>query len=250
MTNILLVEKDLNYCREMINHLNKELDNIRVIGIVRTTLELIEYLKDFNIDIILMNENIYDYSILSNSNIFKQQKYDKSIILMLDNINSSNVIIDNSLIYDYFLREDNIKNIIKKINNLISIKNTYFIHNSIIYKENEDIINQIKNEMKYLHFNFLHNGSKYLLESIFLLTNYDNYYNVDLERDIYPIIAKKYNTTPHNIKCNIINATNIMYCECEEDKLIDYVHEYCVRKPGPKKIIIAILEKIKVIDYI
>ena len=148
MTNILLVEKDLNYCREMINYLNKELDNIRVIGIVRTTLELIEYLKDFNIDIILMNENIYDYSILSNSNIFKQQKYDKSIILMLDNINSSNVIIDNSLIYDYFLREDNIKNIIKKINNLISIKNTYFIHNSIIYKENKDIINQIKNEMK------------------------------------------------------------------------------------------------------
>ena len=106
MINILLVEKDLNYCRKMINYLNKELDNIRIMGIVRTTLELIEYLKEFNIDIILINENIYNYSILSNSNFFNQQKYDKSIILMLDNINSSNAIIDNSFIYDYCLKHN------------------------------------------------------------------------------------------------------------------------------------------------
>ena len=42
----------------------------------------------------------------------------------------------------------------------------------------------------------------------------------NLKTKIYPIVAEKYGVNIQNIKCNIINATDIMICECEESSWI------------------------------
>lgn len=61
----------------------------------------------------------------------------------------------------------------------------------------------------------------------------------------YTYLARKYNKTINNIKCTIINATNSMYFDNEEEKLMKYLKEYSLPKQGPKQIILSILEHIK-----
>ena len=81
-----------------------------------------------------------------------------------------------------------------------------------------------------------------------MLYNWENYYDSNLEKDIYPTIAHKYHKSVNNIKCNIVNSTNAMYFDCEEKRLMGYLNECCTLKPGPKRIIIAILERIKPVN--
>lgn len=83
-----------------------------------------------------------------------------------------------------------------------------------------------------------------MIETIYLLYISEDYYDDNLEKDIYPIVAEKYGKTAHNIKCNIINATNMMTLECEEEKIMNYLKFNAPYKPGPKTIIFEILNRI------
>lgn len=106
------------------------------------------------------------------------------------------------------------------------------------------IIKAIKDELKYLGYNPKYYGTKYLIDAIYILFKNDNEYN-NLKKVVYPVIATKYRKSIQNIKCNIINATNIMVYECDEKKLIQYLGYYDYAKPGPKTIIEAVLSKLR-----
>ncbi|MFG6319153.1 MAG: sporulation initiation factor Spo0A C-terminal domain-containing protein [Clostridia bacterium] len=99
--------------------------------------------------------------------------------------------------------------------------------------------------MKYLNVKIAYKGVKYLIEAIYLLYHFEEYYDCNLEKDIYPLIAKKYCKKASNIKSNINYAVNTLYAECEEEKLLNYLNEYSVYKPSPKRIILSILDNIK-----
>lgn len=99
--------------------------------------------------------------------------------------------------------------------------------------------------MKEIEFNFSYDGTKYLLEAIYILYTLKIYYNFNLEKDVYLIISDKYGISPHNIKNNIVNATDKMYYDCDEEKLENYIADYDDSKPGPKRIIKAVLRRVK-----
>ena len=84
----------------------------------------------------------------------------------------------------------------------------------------------------------------YLIESIKYL--YFNTYKTDcnLEKEIYPLIGKKYNKTVHNIKCNITNATIQMYQKNNKNKLLEYLNIQKESEIKLKKIILRVLRKI------
>lgn len=102
--------------------------------------------------------------------------------------------------------------------------------------------NKIEKELKKLNYNFSYKGTEYLVYSIIVAYNL-NEDSYDLEHEIYPIVAKEYNESINNIKCNITNATDKMYYDCEEKTLFEYINSNS--KPGPKKIIYAVLQTIK-----
>lgn len=66
----------------------------------------------------------------------------------------------------------------------------------------------------------------------------------NLQRDIYPIVAKTYHKTINNIKCNINNATEAMYYKCEARFLKEYFSFYDDRKPTTKTVVYTVLNKI------
>lgn len=116
------------------------------------------------------------------------------------------------------------------------------------FKKNlrENIIkSKIIDELIYLGYNLLHKGSKYLVESIYIIYTLGTSYEYDLEIDIYPLVSQKYGTSWNNVKSAIRYATDIMYYNNEEIKMNEYLKKYNFSKFGASVIILAILDKIK-----
>ncbi len=244
MINVLLAEKNINDGKEIINKLLIKNPNIRLCGIATTLDELLSITNRNHIDIILFNLKLSDYKKIQTNKLLNKKRFNNSIILFLDNYPNNNTI-NSSYLLDYIIKETHIEKITKKINFLLLSKELLLEENlSFQKKEDSKIKNKINKELKYLSFNFNHCGTKYIMESIYILYKLKDYYDDNLEKDIYPIVAKKYGKTIHNIKMDIIYATNIMYCEAKEEKLMKYLKIYEPYKPGPKRIITTILGKI------
>ncbi len=115
-----------------------------------------------------------------------------------------------------------------------------FVNN---YNE-RNIKSKIEQELKKLEYNFSYKGTIYLVDAIYVLYNLKKFKDYNLGEDVYPIVAEHYNTVANNIKCNITNSTDKMFYDCEEKVLRAYLKEFSFTKPGPKKIIEAVLKRI------
>lgn len=101
-----------------------------------------------------------------------------------------------------------------------------------------------KKELENLKYNFSYLGTKYLCECIYECYNKNKIYDINLNKDIYPIISKKYHKTISSIKANIFQATSIMYYEIEEQILQEYFGYNVRSKPKTKDIITRVLQKL------
>lgn len=118
------------------------------------------------------------------------------------------------------------------------------IDNSNNISDFKEIKSKISNELKHLHYNFSHLGTQYLCEAI-LLSYVNKKYINNLSKHVYPLLAKKYSTSPVNIKCNIFNATLNSYYECDEIVLQKYLNRKFISKPTTKDIILAVCDHIE-----
>ncbi len=219
MINILLIDTDINYIKKLISLLSSY-DNMRISAFITSENEIKNDVNKYYFDIILLDFNL-------------KNSLEKYLLEYKD------IVIFNMSKEDSKIEKDNIPCIYKtsSINEL----------NNNIMKIIENIRNireDIKNELKYLGYSPNYYGTKYLIEAIYILymNGIDNGDN--LKKQVYPIISKKYHKSIQNIRCNIINSTDVMVCECEEQKLIQYLGYYYYVKPGPKKIIEAVINKL------
>lgn len=240
MLNVLLVEKDMKYCKKLINNITVENKNIRLCAIASNVEEISFAVSQHNIDIILMDLKFSDYNEIKNKKLISKEQLEDSTIMLLEQQDVSDILPSKN---NYIIKSNNINEVSKSINKLVisRVSSQRFLKKD----SQENIIKKkIKNELRYLGYNLSYNGTKYLIETIYLLYISKDYYDDNLEKDIYPIVAEKYGKTAHNVKCNIINATNMMTLECEEEKLLNYLYLCHFSKPGPKTIISAVLGKI------
>lgn len=240
MVNVLLVEEDMKYCKKLINNINVENENIRLCAIASNVEEILFAISNHNIDIILMDLKFSDYNKIKNKKLISKGQLEDYTIMLLEQQDVYNISLSEN---NYIVKSNNINEVSKSINKLVISR---ISSQSFLKKDSQEntIKAKIRDELSYLGYNLSYNGTKYLIETIYLLYISKDYYDNNLEKDIYPIVAKKYGKTAHNIKCNIINATNIMTLECEEEKLLNYLYLCHFSKPGPKTIISAVLGKI------
>lgn len=102
---------------------------------------------------------------------------------------------------------------------------------------------RIKEELKNLKYNYSYKGTKYLEECIYLFHK-NGYEKDNLSRDIYPIIAKKYNAKIQTVKCDILQASASSYYECEQEKMEEYFGLELTSKPKTKDIIFTVMRKL------
>lgn len=226
MINVFIIDKNIDYSVKLLNSFSNSNSNVRIANISNSMEDLYDLISNNNFDIILL-----DYKLLSDSSLDECtqnfiEKHKKVIIIMFDNIKQMN---KNS---EYIgVLKNNFNDLLNKILEICSKK-----------PESKIIKNRIKRELEYLGYNPNHLGTNYIAEIIYIVycTNFEG----SLEKKIYPYVAKSHNKTVNTIKCNIINATTLMFCECPEERLLTYLGKYSYLKPGPKTIIYTIINKL------
>lgn len=235
MLNLLIIDEDINNSRYLLNYISENSYQVRVHSIASNLAEGIKLLNTGLIDITLINVDDDITSIITKLHTisdFYFEKYRKSIIVLSKNINN---IYPDAYIYEYVSSKEDISIIYSKISEIAK--------NKIAQLNNSILLSKINKELEYIGYNLSYNGTKYLSECIALIyNNYDSSEN--LSRNIYPIIAKKYHKTVNNVKCNIMSATNSMFCECDENRLKKYFNFYAPVRPKPKLVIYTVLNKL------
>lgn len=223
--NLLIFESNKIECKNIIN----EIANLKIrvnIKLAYSGSESIEILKNTKIDIIILNldrkNKLLEFIQNNNSN-----ELINSVIGMVSNRSIIKQYKNNEFINSF---ANNCYEVVETVNSLVKQK----------VKLRQKIIEKINNELIYLKYNFKHIGTQYLCECIFEI--YVHPQNTNLTLDIYPILAKKYNTTENNIKCNIFQANLNSYLNCEHKKLEEYLRRPFIEKPTMRDIIYAVIK--------
>ncbi len=234
MLNLLIIDKDVNHSMKLLNEFSKNAE-IKVYNVTSTLLDGIKLLNTGIIDITIINLNCTideitnAFKLISKSYI---EKYNKSMIVLSSKVSK---LTSNDFVYSFI---DDTEDISK-----IYIKTCEIVENKF-YKINKiDLLTKINKELEYIGYNMSYNGTKYLSECIALIYSSHDY-SENLNKNIYPVIAKKYNKTINNVKCSITCATTSMFYDCDETRLKNYFNFYTVIKPKPKVVIYTILNKI------
>ncbi len=227
MIKVLVMSKQVNVCKEIINNSLNQIDGLRLIGIVTKLSEANSIMENIEPNLIITTEsNIIN---LIKSNFLT---YSPSIVII-----SSNKKVNTDYKKLLFLSSDlNYSEISNKIFN--------FIKDTIIATFKEQTINTLIQ----LKFDFNLSGTIYILESVLYIHTYKGSYSFEkMNRDIYSYVAKLYGTNSNRVKWSISRSINYMYNKHtrESYKIIeDFFGTPYPSKPTPKLVISLVASKI------
>lgn len=157
------------------------------------------------------------------------------------------VISEDSEMLTQLIKSHKVDYFIAK-NSFNFIENLKYILSKIVINSSINNTNQfILSELNFLGLKIKLNGTKYLLESISYIYNSNNYRLIDnLEKNVYPELAKRHNTSISNIKSNILKSINTMYLSTDSKKIKKYFLFDDDIKPTPKLLIEVILNKLMI----
>lgn len=245
MINILIANNDLDFSKKIINEISKNNLNVRICNIATDGQEALNILLKCEdiIDIVIMNLDLPTYNgskILREINENKVLKYEKSIIVLSKSEEDNKILSlnHNPYIFSCVSKKDDFNGILNNIKKLIKIKDAQSVTSAKV-----ELRKNIMKELQKLHYNSKFLGTKYLCESILKVSEMPYWDTFNLEKKIYPLVAKKYNKNVQNIKCNINNATAIMNCECPKSIIMKYFNFLdSSDEPKAKLVISTVLE--------
>ena len=240
MVNILFVDDNYNYSKNLINKVMEQNSDVRLFKFLTDGREALQVImNEFDkIDIILLDLKLPEYSgidILKKIDDEKIFQYKNSIIVLSGEPEMIQKIRNSPYVYTFIPKGNGFESALNKNNDLIKLKNF----------SKDPIENQIIRELKKINYNFSYIGTQYIYESILILCSSYRHEKIKLEKQVYPLIADKYHTTINTIKTNIVNSTNEMYYDCQRDILNSYFGLCDNEKPTPKEVMSLIVSNIK-----
>ena len=217
----------------------------------------ISFLKEIN-TYINHNENL-KIQICTSLNTLKQNMEKTNYILVIIDIDDSIGAIDykyfsnlqiNNIVFLYKSLDDINERVVKNNKFILKKRNIENVKSLLSYDcldGNESFLvtytkKKILNEIKELKFEVTNIGVQYLIDCILIIKSNDALYN--LEKDIYPIIAKKYNVSANKVKWNIYSCINNMSRNNSLERINRYFGFAYNRSPTPKILIFTIVNKI------
>lgn len=211
MVDILVADDNIYYTKTLINSINEKNIYTRLCAIATNGKEVLEKIEQNKIDIILLDLEMPKYNGFEVLNILSKQYrdcYRNSVIVISNYHNNYDKFQNNPCVYSCANKINGIDYILNEIQELVEIKEKD--------KFQRNLKKDVMQELAKLNYNFKYSGTKYLIESIMLIWNKQDIYNINLKRDIFPIIAKNNNKTDSNVKININNATEMMFYDCPQ----------------------------------
>lgn len=240
MYNLLIADDNIIYIKSLANIILSRVPSVRLIKIATDGEETYKDLKSEHIDLLLLDLKMPKYSgIEILEKIYNEElpNYPKVIIISGQT---------EMLKYKYFSKFNVVRCLDKSMGLDNVVKNVLETLSELTEEKKQKYWNEcVINELVKLKYNFKHNGTKYIEESIIYILNKRNKSLSDnLEKNVYKHVAELHNKTVGNIKNNIVKATNNMYMECNIDYLLNYFDFKRDTKPTPKIVISTIINKI------
>lgn len=241
MINILIADDNIYYARTLMDVINSSMKDVRVVNITIDGKETIDKINNNNdIDIILLDLKMPIFSgidILNRLTNDKRKKYNNSILVISGEQEMIVQVRDDDTVYDYINKICSMSDILQKIDKLVK------------YKSDKKNIRQVKGEiikeLQELGYNLSHKGTIYLLDAIYIAYTKKLQDELNLKKNIYPIISQKYNRPVHCIKSDIVKATNFMDSSCDLNKKKEYFSFADNSKPTVKLVIYTILNNLQ-----
>lgn len=188
MHKLIIYSNDLELISKYCNNIFLQFNNLKLVGIANSE-------KDLSTLVDFFNPNI----------IFLAEKNKATLSSTLDKIENKIILCKN--IKKYKNSKHNLY--ISENSNYLSIKELLvkFISN---INEN-DLYQRIYQKLNKLNFDFELSGTNYLVHAIsYSYINKNDYLFENLEKKIYPYVAKKFNTSESNVKWSIVRSINNM----------------------------------------
>ncbi|MCI8621234.1 MAG: hypothetical protein HFJ50_05840 [Clostridia bacterium] len=212
MIQALAITKDIRFCKNLMNEIHVHNSNINIFAISTNKKETVTLFRNFEPDIIFFDKRVlklYDLKFF--------EKYHNITILISPDT------------HERLLDKDTFQE----------------IHAITGNNDVEERKRKVIQELEYIGYEFKYNGTHFLVDTILeMYVQYNNNMVDNLQSDIYPIVAKKYNKTVYNVKTSIGKATDCMYFNSNADKIIDYFNFPEDMKPTPKQVVFTIINKI------
>lgn len=215
MLKIIFYNPDLKQVKNICNNIINQFENLQIVGIATMESEINSLHKNTNADII-----IYNYDSVNNRVLKYLEKFKIKIIFYnnLKNLKNNNCTL-------YLSQKSKINSIQESIKAFIIKFDEQFIYQKVF------------EVLKKYNLNFKLNGTFYLINCIvYSYLNKDKYVSDNLEKNVYPQIAKQFNTTISTVKWAVIRATNSIKDILDPEIAID--------KITPKSLINEIVNKI------
>lgn len=211
--NILLLDKDFNYCKTLLNSMSALNKEIRISYIATSLQELTHF---YDVDVILADFEFYDSGI--------EMLFENCQFIYLSE-NSDN---------DLTISKNNIDSIIRHIERKSHDLSESYIE-SLMYSE----LVALGYEPSLL-------GSKCILEALKIMYYADkSALNIKLAIDVYPKIAEKLGISVGVVKGNMNYATTKMLEHANKEYLMQYFDYELEGKASIKSILHQIIKKIR-----
>ena len=227
MFKLVILNNDIESLKIICNNIINEIPEIQLSGICTNIKEFDNLVNKVKADIILMN-----YSDYRNSVFRKKSDFPKFKIIFC----TSKILYKSSSNKLFISQTNNHSEILKLIKDFISTANIDALR--------LDIIKQLEKDF---HFDFKLIGTTYLLESIlYCYEKKTEYVFENLEKNVYPYIAKKFNTTPLNVKGAIVRCIDLMNVNVSisNNYISNNTSINLYEKPTAKQIINSIVTKL------
>ena len=188
MYNLIIYSNNLDLISKYCNNVFSKFNNLKLVGIITSEKDL---------------SNLVDFS--TTDIIFLTEKNKDTLSPILNKIENKIILCKEA----------------KKYKNL---KHTLYISESIDYISTrksilkfisnineKDLHHRIYQILDNLNFDFKLSGTNYLIHAIsYSYINKDDYLYENLEKKIYPYVAKKFNISESNVKWSIVRSINNM----------------------------------------
>lgn len=238
MLNILIADDNINLVELIFKQIIRKKKRFRLSDYNDNGKEALDSILKYHPDVIILNLEKFKINsrvIINYISVIKDE-YFPYIIIISDDSGYINKI-KNEKTFFININED-VTKILNKIN----------IYLEQIYKEinKEQIYKKIKDELRKFKLNLSNKGTDYLVDSILLSYNKKN---LNLTKDIYPVLSQKYDVTPMNIKWSMEKNIKSMRRYTENEIIENYFHIDSKSNLTIKTVIKTITENIEKTAY-
>ena len=122
MNNLLIIEGDLIQSHFLINSICKKIQKTRLCGVISTGKEAMEFIKNNDIDVIILDLELPDMlgvNIINHIDKNRMSKYKSSIIVITEEMAFLEEIIHSEYVFSYYSKNNDIDFLISQIKELL-----------------------------------------------------------------------------------------------------------------------------------